>query len=58
MRTGLRYFATALVLIVLLGAGLGGKILDALNDHIDRCADETSGRYIWDKKDREIACKQ
>jgi hypothetical protein len=31
-------------------------ILDA-NDHIDRCSDETSGRYIFDDDLRAAACK-
>lgn len=57
MRLALRCIAAALGFGFLLGAGLVVKGLLDANEHIDRCADETSGKYIFDDEARESACK-
>ncbi len=57
MRLALRCIAAALGFGVLFGAGLVVKGLLDANEHIDRCADETSGKYIFDDEARATACK-
>jgi hypothetical protein len=57
MRPALRYIAAAIGFGVLISVGVVVKGLLDANDHIDRCADETSGRYIFDKEARATACK-
>jgi len=57
MRPAFRYIAAALGFVVFISVGAVVKGLLDANDHIDRCADETSGRYIFDKEARATACK-
>lgn len=57
MRPAFRYVAAAIGFVVLISVGLVVKGLLDANDYIDRCADETSGRYIFDKEARATACK-
>lgn len=57
MRRAFRYVAAAIGFGVLISVGVVVKGLRDANDYIDRCGDETSGRYIFDKGLRANACK-
>ncbi|UDF29579.1 UNVERIFIED_ORG: hypothetical protein LHK14_19015 [Roseateles sp. XES5] len=57
MRPGIKYIAAATGFSFLVITGMIAKGLLDANDHIDRCDDQTSGRYIFDKEARAIACK-
>lgn len=56
MRRVFKYIAAAVGFGVLVSVCVIVKGLFDANDHIDRCADETSGRYIFDKEARAAAC--
>jgi hypothetical protein len=43
--------AAVMGIVVIVRAGI------ELNEHIDLCSDQTSGKYIWDKAEREKACR-
>ena len=34
-----------------------GIVADQINDRIDRCADTSSGKYIWNDYERAKACE-
>ncbi|WP_426131787.1 hypothetical protein [Pararhizobium sp. PWRC1-1] len=57
MRPAFRYIAAAIGFGILISVGVVVKGLLDANDYIGRCADETSGRYIFDKEARATACK-
>lgn len=57
MRPILKFIAVAVVLGSFVGIALLVNIFLEINDHIDRCADQTSGRYIFDNDTRAAACK-
>ena len=57
MRQILKFAAAALGFGVLIGVGVAVKLAFDTNDWIDRCADETSGRFISDEATRSTACK-
>ncbi|MDQ1196770.1 hypothetical protein QE435_002480 [Rhizobium sp. SORGH_AS 787] len=57
MQVALRCVAAVLGFGILISAGLVVKGLLDANERIDRCADETSGKYIFDDEARATACK-
>lgn len=57
MRQAVKYIAAVIGLGVLISVGVAVKGLLEANDYLDRCAAETSGRYIFGEEARDIACK-
>lgn len=41
-----------------IGVVILSKAIDDANHEIDLCSDQTSGKYIWNKADREKACRR
>jgi hypothetical protein len=49
---GSKVLATAIVIAIVIALWVAGEI----NDEIDRCDDQSSGKYIWDDAMRAKEC--
>lgn len=56
MRKAFKIAAAVIVVLVLMGLALALDFSEKLNSEIDRCSDQTSGKYIKDEKRRAAEC--
>lgn len=56
MRKTFKIAAVVIVVLVLTGLAIVLDGFERLNGEIDRCSDQTSGKYIWDDTRRAAEC--
>ncbi|MCJ8053725.1 hypothetical protein GB928_017845 [Shinella curvata] len=54
----IRYGLIAFAVVFVVFVGVALVALSHINDHIDRCADTSSGKYIFDPDQRQAECSQ